>query len=308
MSAKKVRIVEVGPRDGLQNEAQVLPLEVRIEFIRRLAECGLSVIEVGAFVSPKWVPQMADTAPLFESLKQESFFKKISLPVLVPNLRGLDDALAVGVKEIAIFASASDGFAQKNINCSVRESLERYAAVVKRARASKLRVRAYLSVAFGCPFDGEVKPTTVLKLSEQLLSMGAYEVSIGDTIGVAHPRQVADVLKVLFKKISPKKLALHFHDTRGTAVANVIEGARLGIRCFDSSLGGLGGCPYAPGSQGNVATEDIVFALQGYGLQTGVNLKKMFGVYQWMQQQMNKPLPGRVGRAGVPEWQYEKMV
>jgi hydroxymethylglutaryl-CoA lyase len=301
--AKKIKIVEVGPRDGLQNEKKILSLAARVELVEKLSDAGLEFIEVGAFVSPKWVPQMAESAELFARLQKSSKIKKdVHLPVLVPNLNGLEQALKVGAKEISIFAAASDGFSKKNINCSVEESLIRYREVTKVAKKHKLKIRAYLSTAFGCPFDGEVDPKEVVRLTLEFLKMGVYEVSIGDTIGVANPTQVENLLKLIKRKIPLNKIALHFHDTRGTALANVMSGLKMGVTTYDASVGGLGGCPYAPGAQGNLSTGDLVYMLNGMKLKTGVNLQKLIEIYRWLEPQMDHQLPGHMGRAEIPFW------
>lgn len=304
-SARKVRIVEVGARDGLQNEKRILSIDTRLEFARRLAAAGVRDLELGAFVSPQWVPQMANSADLLRAALAEQKNKKsalhgVALSALVPNPRGMQDALEVGVQQVAIFASASETFARKNINCSIDESFARFAKVLVLAKAKKIRVRGYLSMCFGCPFEGDVPQARVVKLVKRLAALGVYEVSIGDTIGVADPAQVRKLGMKLVSAIGAEKLAMHFHDTRGTALANVLASLDLGIRVFDASLGGLGGCPYAPAATGNVATEDMVYMLERMGFRTGLNLTDLIAINRWMTEQIGHELPSRVSRAGIP--------
>jgi hydroxymethylglutaryl-CoA lyase len=265
----RVTVVEVGPRDGLQNESATIPTAEKIAFIDALSAAGLSVVEVSAFVSPKWVPQMADAATVFAGIRRRPGTR---YPALVPNLAGLERAQASGVEEIAIFAAASESFSKRNINQSIDESLETYRGVTERARELRMRVRAYLSTAFGCPFEGAVDPRQVARVAEALIGMGAFEVAVSDTIGIAHPGQVPVVVDAVAERVPVDKIALHFHDTRGTALANVLTALGLGITTFDSSAGGLGGCPYAPGATGNLATEDLIYMLDGLGIETGVTL------------------------------------
>lgn len=262
-------IVEVGPRDGLQNEPAAVSTAAKVTFIDALADAGLPVIEISAFVSPRWVPQMADAADVARQIQRRP---RTRYTALVPNLAGLDRAHAAGLNEVAIFAAASETFSTRNINQSVAASLETYRAVCERASTLGIRVRAYLSTAFGCPFEGDVPVARVADVSSELIAMGAFEVSISDTIGVAHPGQVPRVVDAVASRIGTDRLALHFHDTRGTALANVLAALDLGISTFDSSAGGLGGCPYAPGATGNLATEDLVYMLDGLGVRTGVTL------------------------------------
>src|SRR5882724_10008127 len=261
-----VDVVEVGPRDGLQNQKVTIPTEVKIELITALADAGLHTIEAGAFVSPKWVPQMADTAAVYRNIPKDP---GVDYPVLVPNMKGLDRAIEAGVKSIAIFTAASETFNQRNINMSIDESFENYAPVVHRARAEGMRVRGYLSTAFGCPYEGDVAPEKVLEVSARLLDLGCYEVSVGDTIGVGTPVQVQGVIGILLQVIPVSKVAMHFHDTRGTALANTLAALEMGIATFDASSGGLGGCPFAPGASGNLATEDLIYLLDKMGIETG---------------------------------------
>lgn len=303
--SRKVTVVEVGPRDGLQNEKKVLVPRVRLELAERLAAAGVKMIELGAFVSPQWVPQMAGSSELLRSAlalqgKGESPLRNADISALVPNERGMRDALSVGLKRIAIFGSASETFAKKNINCSIEESFARFTRILHLASESNVKVRGYLSMCFGCPFEGKVSEGRVVRLAKRLIQMGVYEVSIGDTIGVAHPAQVRSLVTKLVDSIGETRLAMHFHDTRGTALANVLASLDLGVRVFDSSLGGLGGCPYAPAATGNVATEDIVYMLHGMGYQTGIDLQALLPINKWMTEEIGHELPSRVGKAGLP--------
>lgn len=298
---KKITLVEVGPRDGLQNEKTILNQDIRLEFARRLADAGLKKIELGAFVSPKWVPQMVGSADLFARALREPLGKKVELSALVPNVHGMNDAIAAGVKHVAIFGSASEAFSQKNINCSIDESLERFAQIMVIAKKNKIKVRGYLSMCFGCPFEGEVPEARVVSLVKKFAKLGIYEISIGDTIGVADPAQVRRLVSKLIKAVGSKKLAMHFHDTRGTALANILAALDLGITVFDSSLGGLGGCPYSPNSTGNVATEDVVYMLERMGYNTGTDLKKLIELNKWMTESIGHSLPARVSKAGLPK-------
>lgn len=297
----KIKIVEVGPRDGLQNEKNFLSVEVRSEFVRQLVEAGHSSVEVGAFVSPEKIPQMVGSSDVVRSVNKMFPKSKVSFPVLVPNERGMHDAIAVGVKEVAIFAAASESFSKANINCTIEESFERFKPVIALAKKHKIKVRGYLSTCFYCPFEGKIKPQKVASLAKKLIQMGCYEVSIGDTIGAANPKEVKTLIQLLKRSIPVKKIAMHFHDTRGTALANILQSYQLGVTTFDSSLGGLGGCPYAPGAQGNVSTEDVVYMFEGMGIKTGVNLSKLLEVNKWMSEQMEKDLPSKVGKAGFPK-------
>jgi hydroxymethylglutaryl-CoA lyase len=296
-----VKVVEVGPRDGLQNEKATIPTEAKIEYITALADSGLKVIEAGAFVSPKWVPQMADTAEVYREIPKDP---GIDFPVLVPNMKGLERAIEVGVKSIAIFTAASDTFNKRNINMTIDESFVNYAPVTARARAEGMRVRAYISTAFGCPYEGDVPPEKVLEVSARLLDLGCYEVSVGDTIGVGTPMQVQGVVGMLLQVIPASKLAMHFHDTRGTALANTLAALEMGIATFDASSGGLGGCPFAPGASGNLATEDLIYMLDHMGIETGVALDRLVAASSIVGPYLDHPLPGRYlqacTRGGVP--------
>ncbi|MGE9745680.1 hydroxymethylglutaryl-CoA lyase [Bdellovibrio bacteriovorus] len=299
---KSVVIVEMGLRDGLQNEKTVLDADTRVEFARRLILAGTKRVEIGAFVSPTWVPQMAGTAEVvqktFALVKSGSIPKKTEFSVLVPNERGMMDAIASGVKEVAIFAACSESFSLKNINCSIDESFKRFELVMALAKKHKIKVRGYLSTCFGCPFEGKVSEAKVVKLAQRMHKLGVYELSIGDTIGVADVGQVESLFRKLKKVVPVKKLAGHFHDTRGQALANILAAYKLGINVFDTSLGGLGGCPYAPGATGNVATEDVVYMFHGMGVKTGLNLDKLIEINPWMAEKIQHPLPSKVGKVG----------
>lgn len=293
----KVQIVEVALRDGLQNESINVSILDRIELARRLIEAGVTRMELGAFVRPDRVPQMRGSSEVIEKVLENK--PKGEFSALVPNLRGMQEALKTPVKEIAVFTAASESFTQANINCTIDESFERFHDVVRMAKKNKIKVRGYLSTCFGCPYEGHVKEKKVVEVAERLLDLGCYEISIGDTIGVAHPDQVESVFKKLRKHIPIKKLAGHFHDTRGTALANILRAYDVGVRIFDSSLGGLGGCPYAPGASGNVATEDVLYMFDGMGVKTGINLEKMIQTNQWFSEIMDKKLPSKMAKAGL---------
>jgi hydroxymethylglutaryl-CoA lyase len=300
----RVRIVEVGPRDGLQNETEQFTPATRVQLIEKLVAAGLKTIEAGAFVHPKWVPQMQGSdkvlKTLFNKQKKGTLAKNISFPVLVPNARGLEDALKVRPKEIAIFGASSEGFSQKNINCSIAESFRRFEQVTQIARSHRIEVRGYLSTVFGCPYDGRVSEKRVLKLIEKMLKLGVYEVSLGDTIGVATPRQVSRLLEEVVTHFGADGIAMHFHDTRGTALANVLESLEYGITVFDSSVASLGGCPYAKGASGNLATEDLVYMLEGMRIRTGVKVEELIKIRAWLEKKILRRLPSHVGQAGLP--------
>jgi hydroxymethylglutaryl-CoA lyase len=296
MRPTRVTIVEVGPRDGLQNETVTVPTRDKITFIDLLSAAGFAVIEASAFVSLKWVPQMGDAADVFAGIARRA---GVRYTALVPNLAGLERAHAAGVGEVAIFAAASEAFSRKNINQSVDESLVTYAAVCTRALALGIRVRGYLSTAFGCPFEGAVDPVRVADVAGALIDMGAFEVAVSDTIGIAHPGQVPRVVGAVAERVPLAKIALHFHDTRGTALANVLAALDLGVATFDSSAGGLGGCPYAPGATGNLATEDLVYMLDGLGIETGVNLEALIEASRFIETRLDHQLPSRYFRATV---------
>ena len=267
-----VRIVEVGPRDGLQNEPAIVPMAVKVALIEALVEAGLKTVESGSFVSPKWVPQMADTAEVMAAITRVS---GVSYPVLVPNLKGLEGALAAGVDEIAVFGAASESFSQKNINCSISQSLERFRPVVEAALAKGIRVRGYISCVLGCPYEGEIAPDAVARVAKALFDMGCYEISLGDTIGTGTPLKAQAMIHAVAAVVPIGKLAVHFHDTWGQALANILACLELGVAVVDSAVAGLGGCPYAKGATGNVATEDVVYMLDGMGIRTGVDLTKL---------------------------------
>jgi hydroxymethylglutaryl-CoA lyase len=290
----RVRLVEVGPRDGLQNEAAPIATADKIAFVDRLSEAGHTAIEVSAFVSPKWVPQMADAADVFAGIARRPGTRYTAL---VPNVTGLDRAIAARVDEVAVFAAASESFSRRNINQTIAESLARYAQVCARAREAALPVRAYVSTSFGCPFEGNVDPAAVAGVCESLLAMGAYEVAVSDTIGMAHPAQVGLVLDAVTARVPLDRVALHFHDTRGTALANVLAALDYGVTTFDASAGGLGGCPYAPGATGNLATEDLLYMLDGFGIETGVSLDKVLTASRFIEPKLGHPLASRYAAA-----------
>ena len=290
----KVKIVEVGPRDGLQNEKQLISTQVKIELINRLTDTGLSVIESGSFVSPLWVPQMADSDKVLEGISRKT---DVSYPVLVPNMQGLEAALAAGAKEIAIFGAASESFSQKNINCSIEESLARFNPVCESALSQGVRVRGYISCVLGCPYEGSIEPVAVLKVAEKLMQMGCYEISLGDTIGVGTPLKATQLLETVASKISMDKLALHFHDTYGQALANIYACLQLGVAVIDSSISGLGGCPYASGATGNVSTEDVIYMLNGLNIETGVDLDRLIDTGNFISTQLQRQPSSKVALA-----------
>jgi len=290
----KVKIVEVGPRDGLQNEKQVVPTEIKIELIERLAEAGLPVIEATSFVSPKWVPQMGDNTAVLQGIRRRP---GTVYAALTPNLQGFDAAVQAGADEVAIFAAASESFSRKNINCSIAESLKRFEPVVSAASALEIRVRGYVSCVVGCPYEGDIAPEQAASVARTLFDMGCYEVSLGDTIGVGNPAGVSRMIEACARKIPIAHLAGHYHDTYGMAIANIHASLQLGMATFDSSLAGLGGCPYAKGASGNVATEDVVYLLSSLGIETGVNLAKLAAIGDWISSALNRPNGAKAGRA-----------
>ena len=296
MSSNKphVRIVEVGPRDGLQNEKQTVPTATKLELIRRLAAAGLRDIEATAFVSPKWVPQMADQAEVMAGLPA---LPGVSFPVLAPNMKGYEAAVAAGAKEVAVFAAASEGFSQRNINCSIAESFERFAPIFEAARGQGVRVRGYISCVVACPYDGPVAPAQVASVAAELHARGAYEISLGDTIGAGTPASVLKMLEAVAGRVPTVQLAGHYHDTYGMAAANVFASFEFGLRVFDSSVAGLGGCPYAKGATGNVATEDVVHLLHGMGAHTGVDLDALVDCGAWISAELGRQPVSRVARA-----------
>ncbi len=291
--SEQVKIVEVGPRDGLQNEPYTIPTLVKIELIERLAASGLSVVEATSFVSAPAIPQLADAEEVFSQIQRRD---GVSYPVLVPNEKGYQRARAVGAEEIAVFTAASEAFNQKNINCSIAESLQRFGPVLERARQDKVRVRGYVSTVLGCPYQGKVAVADVVRVAEALFEAGCAEISLGDTIGVGTPHQARDVLKAVAESIPMDQLAVHFHDTYGQALANISACLEAGVRVVDSSVAGLGGCPYARGATGNVATEDVVYLLNGLGLETGVDLIKLAQTGDWIAGELGRPR-SRTGQA-----------
>ena len=290
----RVRIVEVGPRDGLQNEPREVPTAVKVELIERLADAGLPAVEATAFVSPKWVPQMADHTEVLERIRRKP---GVSYPVLTPNLKGFEAARAAGASEVAIFGAASEAFSRKNINCSIAESLERFRPVMAAAKSANLKVRGYISCALGCPYEGDIAPARVGEVAAALHEMGCYEVSLGDTIGVGTPGKTKAMIEACARRVPVERLAGHYHDTYGQALANIYASLELGVATFDASIAGLGGCPYAKGATGNVATEDVVYMLHGMGIATGVDLDRLVGIGQWICAVLGKEPASRAGRA-----------
>jgi len=290
----QVRIVEVGPRDGLQNEAKPVSVAARVALIEQLAGAGIRAIESGSFVSPKWVPQMASSDEVFAGIDRKA---GVTYSALTPNLKGFEGALAAGVDEVAVFAAASEAFSQKNINCSIDESLARFEPVMAAAQEAGIAVRGYVSCVVGCPYAGEVSPAAVLGVTDKLLAMGCYEVSLGDTTGVGTPGSVRRLLDALVPALGHQRLALHLHDTYGQALANISAGLDYGIGVIDSAVAGLGGCPYAKGASGNVATEDVVYMLNGMGIETGIDLDALVATGHWICDQLERDNQSRVGRA-----------
>jgi hydroxymethylglutaryl-CoA lyase len=293
---KKVSIYEVSPRDGLQNEAKMLTVEAKKELVEALMSTGLTRIELTSFVSPRWIPQLADADEL---ARQVAARPGVVFSALVPNAKGLERAMAVGLPEIAVFMSASETHNRKNTNRSIDSSLETFVEVVPPALEAGKRVRAYVSTVWGCPYEGDVDPQRALEITLRLLELGCYQVSLGDTIGVGTPAQTERILSLFLDKIPADKLALHFHDTRGTALPNALAGLALGVCDFDASIGGLGGCPYAPGAAGNVATEDLVYMFHGMGVDTGLDLDKLVEAAKFAEKIIGRPLPGKVHQAGA---------
>jgi hydroxymethylglutaryl-CoA lyase len=291
---KQVKIVEVGPRDGLQNEKQLIDTTTKVELINRLSETGLSVIEATSFVSPKWVPQMGDNADVMSQIERKP---NISYPVLTPNMRGFEGALAAGAKEVAIFGAASESFSQKNINCSIAESLQRFEPIMSAAKANNIRVRGYVSCVLGCPYEGEISTAKVAEVAHTLSEMGCYEISLGDTIGVGTPLKAAQMIEAVAANVSTDQLALHFHDTYGQALANILACLPFGISTIDSAIAGLGGCPYAKGASGNVASEDVVYMLHGMGIETGINLDKLAAVGRFISEKLDRQPGSKVALA-----------
>lgn len=283
----QVKLVEVSPRDGLQNEKITVPATIKIDLINRLSETGLKVIEVTSFVSPKWVPQLADATKVYQGIQKKP---GIRYPVLVPNAKGLEAALAVGVNDIAVFTTPSELFSQKNTNCSVEESVQRIRALMPLAKQLDIPVRAYISCVLGCPYEGEMAPEKVATLAKELMKLGCYEISLGDTIGVGTPLKTRQLLEAVLKHVSLERVAVHFHDTYGQALANIYASLEMGIAIVDSSVSGIGGCPYAKGASGNVATEDVLYMLNGMGIETGVDLAKLIATGKFISDQLgHKP-------------------
>jgi isopropylmalate/homocitrate/citramalate synthase len=289
-----VRIVEVGPRDGLQNEPGEVPTAVKIELIERLADAGLPAVEATAFVSPKWIPQMADHTEVLERIRRKP---GVAYPVLAPNLKGFEAARAAGAEEVAVFGAASEAFSKKNINCSIDESLDRFRPIVSEAKKYNIRVRGYVSCVLGCPYEGEVKPQRVADVAGALYDMGCYEVSLGDTIGVGTPAKTKMMIDACSERVPMANLAGHYHDTYGQALANTYASLELGVRTFDASVAGLGGCPYAKGASGNVATEDVVYMLHGLGMHTGVDLDALVAIGAWISKVLGRDYGSKAGKA-----------
>ena len=290
----RVKIVDVSPRDGLQNEPGSVPTEVKVELVDRLSDAGLQSVEAGSFVSPKWVPQMADSADVMARIRRKP---GVAYPVLVPNMKGLEAAIAAKAMEVAGFAAATEAFSKRNTNCTIAESMQRQAEVCKAALGAGLRVRGYISVVLGCPYEGEVKPEAVADVAQQLFDMGCYEVSLGDTIGTGTPARAQRMIEMVSKKIPVEKLAGHFHDTYGQALANILAVMELGVATFDSSVAGLGGCPFAKGATGNVATEDVLYMLNGLGIDTGIDMNRLLDAAQFICTHLGRPTASRAGRA-----------
>jgi len=293
---RHVKLVEVGPRDGLQNEPSPIETRAKVDLINRLSRTGLRTIEATSFVSPKWVPQLADAEEVFKQITRR---EGVVYPVLVPNMSGLERALSVGAEEIAVFTTVSETFSQKNTNCSIAESIERFKPMIVRAHAESLRVRAYISCVLGCPYEGAIDPMRVAELAQQLYERGCYEISLGDTIGVGTPRQAVAMVASVAAFVPIEHLAVHFHDTRGQALANILACLPLGVSIVDASVSGLGGCPYANGATGNVATEDVVYMLQGMDIETGVDLGKLIETSIFISNQLGRDSQSRVTRAQV---------
>ena len=291
---KKVRLVEVGPRDGLQNEAGEVPTAIKVELIERLADAGLPAVEATAFVSPKWVPQMADHTEVLERVRRKP---GVSYPVLTPNLKGFEAARAAGATEVAVFGAASEAFSKKNINCSIAESLDRFRPIVELSLKEKIRVRGYVSCVLGCPYEGEVAPARVAEVAGALDDMGCYEISLGDTIGVGTPGKAKAMIEACARRVPLERLAGHYHDTYGQALANIYASLEAGVTTFDASVAGLGGCPYAAGASGNVATEDVVYMLHGLGIETGVDLRRLVGIGRWICGVLGREPASKVNKA-----------
>ncbi|XP_064596877.1 hydroxymethylglutaryl-CoA lyase, mitochondrial-like isoform X2 [Liolophura sinensis] len=289
-----VKVVEVGPRDGLQNEKEMVPTKVKVEFINKLSQAGLPVIEATSFVSPKWVPQMADHTEVLEAIERRS---GVTYTVLTPNLKGFQSAVKAGADEVAIFGAASESFSRKNINCSIDESLKRFEEVTRAAKDSGVKVRGYVSCVLGCPYEGDIKPDKVAQVARQLYDMGCYEVSLGDTVGVGTPGAMREMLSVVSKQVPVEHLAVHCHDTYGQALANIFAALQMGVSVVDSSVSGLGGCPYAKGASGNVATEDVVYMLHGLAIKTGINIQKLIDAGNFISHALGRNTNSKVAQA-----------
>ncbi|MBL4900583.1 MAG: hydroxymethylglutaryl-CoA lyase [Colwellia sp.] len=300
---KYVKIVEVGARDGLQNEATPVSASDKIQLIEKLDEAGISYIESGSFVSPKWVPQMATSTEVFEKLKRN---KKVTYAALTPNMRGFEAALAVNADEVAIFGAASQSFSQKNINCSIEESLERFNPIMQAAKQANIKVRGYVSCVLGCPYEGDIDPEQVAMVAEKLFAMGCYEISLGDTVGVGTPARVTKMIQAVSARVPIDKLAVHFHDTYGQALTNIYAALQLGVAVVDSAIAGLGGCPYAKGASGNVATEDVVYMLNGLGITTGIDFKKLLQAGWFISDKLGKAPISKVSNAYLAQEQVSK--
>jgi isopropylmalate/homocitrate/citramalate synthase len=291
---RTVKLFEVGPRDGLQNELAPIPTDIKIELINRLSDCGLPVIEIGAFVSPQWVPQMQNSAAVLQGIRRRP---GAVYPVLVPNLRGFEMAAAAGATEIAVFGAASESFSQRNINCSIEESIARFAPVCAAADAQGIAVRGYVSCVMGCPYEGEIPTVKVAEVSRRIFDLGCYEISLGDTVGVGTPRQAGELIEAVAAEIPRERIAVHFHDTYGQALANLYAVLQHGVTVIDSSVAGLGGCPYASGAAGNVATEDVLYMLNGLGIETGVDMDKLIDTADFICRHLDRKPTSKVARA-----------
>lgn len=299
LTGDQVKIVEVGPRDGLQNEKSQIETVDKVEFIHKLAKSGLKTIEATSFVSPKAIPQMADSCEVFK--KVSKLLPDVNLPCLVPNIKGMQQALDCAVKEIALFSATSDAFTQKNINASIEESFERMHAVAQMAKDNQIKIRGYISTVFGCPYAGDIPIRSIIDVMSRMFKLGAYEISLGDTIGIATPKQVDDILKVVLSEFDSDKVALHFHDTRGLALANTLVGLDRGIRIFDASAAGLGGCPYAKGASGNVATEELIRLFHSYGMKTGIDMQKLLQASSFILNKLNKESSSKLVKVLIQE-------
>ncbi|TVQ80725.1 MAG: hydroxymethylglutaryl-CoA lyase [Bradymonadales bacterium] len=300
---EKIKFVEVGPRDGLQNQTESFSLDFRIELIERLVNCGVESLEAGSFVSPKAIPQMQDSEKVFEALKS----KAVDLSFLVPNRKGFDRAVTAGVRSIALFTATSEAFVQKNIRMSIDDSMRVFEEISREAKDRKMRIRGYLSTVFGCPYEGRQSVTSAIELTKRLFQMGCDEVSLGDTIGVAHPRQVREFWKDFRSELSVKNVAAHFHDTRGAALANILATLESEVRIFDGSVGGLGGCPYAAGASGNVASEEVIWLLEGLGFETGISLEELLTTAAWLETHLKNPLKSKLYRSAPKHLYYHKV-